>query len=142
MRQSFETNCIGPLLVVDEFAPLLKKSITTPRIVNVSSGAGSITRRLDGSPSVANFKSVAYRSTKAALNMITAEQVIEFGELGWKIFAYCPGFTISNLSSLNTTASGAKPTSEGASPLVDIINGKRDAEHGKFLNEKGDQYPW
>ena len=36
----------------------------------------------------------------------------------------------------------AKPTSEGVRPLVDIINGKRDAEHAKFLNEKGEQYPW
>ncbi|KAF7196898.1 Short-chain dehydrogenase/reductase tropE [Pseudocercospora fuligena] len=142
MRQSFETNCIGPVLVVDEFAPLLKKSITTPRIVNVSSGAGSITRRLDQSPSAAKFKAVAYRSTKAALNMITAEQVVEFGDSGFKIFAYCPGFTVSNLSSMNTTATGAKPTSEGVRPLVDIINGKRDAEHTKFLNEKGEQYPW
>jgi NAD(P)-dependent dehydrogenase (short-subunit alcohol dehydrogenase family) len=41
-EQCFRTNATGPQLMIDAFYPLLKKSITTPRIINVSSGAGSV----------------------------------------------------------------------------------------------------
>ena len=127
--------------MVEAFAPLLKKSIGTPRIINVTSGLGSIGRRLDPTASSYNASYVSYRASKAALNMITACQAVDYGAHGFKVFCYCPGFTVSNLSGQNTIANGAKPTSEGAAPMVDILNGKRDAEHAGYLHETG-QYPW
>jgi len=127
--------------MLESFAPLLKKSNGTPRVVNVSSGGGSITKRLDPTSTWYNIKSVQYRSSKAALNMVTACQVVEYGGLGFKVFAYCPGFTVSNLGPRNNVENGAKPTSEGAAPTVKILNGERDAEHGGFLHATG-QYPW
>ena len=75
------------------------------------------------------------------MNMITANQAVDYGKFGCKVFAFCPGFTVSNLSSQNKAEHGAKPTSEGAAPIVDILNGKRDGEHGAFLKIDG-QYPW
>lgn len=42
MQKSFETNVTGPAIMLEEFYPLLKKSITTPRIINHSSGAASM----------------------------------------------------------------------------------------------------
>jgi len=141
MSQCFQTNATGPLLMLESFAPLLKKSNGTPRVVNVSSGGGSITKRLDPTSVGYSIKGVPYRSSKSALNMITACQVVEFGELGFKVFAYCPGFTVSNLGPHNNAENGAKPTSEGAAPMVNILNGERDAEHGRFLHGTG-QYPW
>ena len=85
---------------------------------------------------------IQYRASKAALNMVTAVQSVEYGDqLEWKVFAFCPGFTVSNLSSRNKAENGAKPTSEGAEPIVRILKGERDAEAGKFLNATG-QYPW
>lgn len=47
MTAAFLTNATGPALIVEAFAPLLKKSNTTARIINVTSGAGSISLRLD-----------------------------------------------------------------------------------------------
>lgn len=82
--------------------------------------------------------------------MISAHQSVQYGgkgngvstvEPGFKVFAFCPGFTVSNLSEMNTTDKGAKPTSEGAAPMVNILNGERDSEHGGFLHDKG-QYNW
>ncbi len=73
--------------------------------------------------------------------MINACQAYEYGELGWKVFLFCPGFTVSNLGHKNNAENGAKPTSEGASPMVDILAGKRDAEHGGYLKDEG-QWPW
>jgi NAD(P)-dependent dehydrogenase (short-subunit alcohol dehydrogenase family) len=141
MSQCFQTNATGPLLMLESFAPLLKKSTGTPRVVNVSSGGGSITKRLDSTSPGYNIKSVQYRASKAALNMVTACQVVEYGEQGLKVFAFCPGFTVSNLGPHNNAENGAQPTSEGAAPIVKILNGERDAEHGGFLHKTG-QYPW
>lgn len=47
LTTTFKTNAIGPAITVEAFAPLLEKSSRTPRIINVSSRAGSIGRRLD-----------------------------------------------------------------------------------------------
>lgn len=141
MSQCFQTNATGPLLMLESFAPLLEKSNGTPRVVNVSSGAGSITMRLDPTSIGSNIKAVQYRSSKSALNMVTVCQVVEYGGLGFKVFAYCPGFTVSNLGPRNNAENGAKPTSEGAAPIVKILNGERDAEHGRLLHGTG-QYPW
>lgn len=73
--------------------------------------------------------------------MITACLAVEYGDLGIKAFAFCPGFTVSGLSELNTAANGAKPTAEGVRPLLGIIDGKRDAESGGFFREEG-TWPW
>ncbi|QIW99258.1 hypothetical protein AMS68_004776 [Peltaster fructicola] len=141
MAICFKTNATGPLLVVDAFAPLLKKAHGTPRIVNISTGQGSITKRLDPTAPGYKIKGVQYRASKAALNMVTACQVAEFGDEGFKIFSFCPGFTQSNLGPHNNAENGAKPTSEGAAPIVTILKGERDSEHAHFLHNTG-QYPW
>lgn len=142
MAQIFQTNATGPLLMVEAFAPLLKKSIGIPRIVNVTSGAGSIATRLDSKNKFYSLKATPYRVSKAALNMIMACQVADYRELGFKIFLFCPGFTVSKLGANNKAEFGAKPTSEGAAPIVRILNGERDAEDGKFLREADGEYPW
>jgi len=141
MTQIFQTNSTGPLLIVESFAPLLKNSTSTPRIINVSSGAASIARRLDPTSMGYGMKVTPYRVSKAALSMVTACQAVEFGEQGFKVFAYCPGYTVSNLGPYNKAELGAKPTSEGAAPMVELLNGGRDEEHGKFVHGAG-QYPW
>ncbi len=55
---AFQTNAIGPALVVEAFAPLLRKSEGIVRIVNVSSGAGSITLKTDESNPYRKMKTV------------------------------------------------------------------------------------
>lgn len=69
LAAAFRTNATGPAVVVEAFAPLLRKSTHTVRIVNVTSGAGSIALRLDPTNPYYDLKSVAYRASKAALNM-------------------------------------------------------------------------
>ena len=59
----------------------------------------------------------------------------------FKVFSYCPGFTISDLSPHNTETNGAQPTSEGARPMVAILDGEKDSYHGGFLHGKG-TYSW
>ncbi|MCJ1426985.1 hypothetical protein MMC29_004888 [Sticta canariensis] len=115
MREAFDTNATGPAVVTQIFAPLLQKS-SDPlrRIVNISSGAGSINRRLDPSSPIYKLQEVPPARIK--------------------VFAYDPGFTQSNLSAHNNAEHGAKLPSEAVMPLIDVLEGKRDDEAGKFLH--------
>ncbi|KAF2021439.1 putative short-chain dehydrogenase [Aaosphaeria arxii CBS 175.79] len=142
LNTSFDTNATGPWVIGETFLPLLKNS-TSPsrRVINISSGAGSINRRLDSSSPIYKMQEVQYRASKAALNMVTACQFVEFGEFGIKVFAYDPGFTVSNLGPYNTKEKGARSAEESVRPLVDVLEGKRDDEAGRFLHNTGD-YPW
>lgn len=139
MHASFDTNVVGPMRVAEVFAPLLQMSTYSlgPRIINVSSRAGSISRRLDKSNMIYDSHFVEYRTSKAAQNMLSVCQVWEYGKLGIKTFMFCPGFTESDLSPMAKVENGAKPVAEGARPIVDIIEGKRDGEEGKFLIDGG-----
>lgn len=132
MRRACSTNAIGPYLMGETFKPLLKKSTSTPRILNVSSGAASVEGRLKiGKKDV--LRTAPYCISKAALSMVMAFQATEPEIENLKAFCYCPGFTASTLGEANTIENGAKPTSVGAAPMVGIINGGRDAESGGFL---------
>jgi NAD(P)-dependent dehydrogenase (short-subunit alcohol dehydrogenase family) len=72
--------------------------------------------------------------------MVTACDWVEYGP-AIKVFAYCPGFTASNLSEQNRVEHGAKPTADAVKPLIDVLEGKRDDEAGLFLHDTG-IYPW
>ncbi len=106
----------------DYFAPLLRKAAGTPRIVDVTSGGGSIGLRLDRSHPTAALKATPYRISKAAMNMVAACQWFDLAEEGFKVFIYGPGYTESNLSSLNKVEMGAKPVAEGTAPIVAMLN--------------------
>ncbi|MCJ1437686.1 hypothetical protein MMC27_007073 [Xylographa pallens] len=142
MTECLITNAVGAQLMGDYFAPLLRKSAGTPRIVNVTSGAGSIGLRFDRSHPTALLKAVPYRVSKAAMNMVAACQWHEFGAEGFKVFIYGPGFTVSNLSALNKAEKGAKPTSVGTAPIVAMLNGERDEDDGKFVEYGQESFPW
>ena len=132
MLAAFRTNAIGPYLMSDAFKPLLKNSITTPRIINVSSGAASIAGRLTMGRQ-GPLRNMPYCASKTALGMVMAFQATEPEIETLKAFCYCPGFTASTLGPSNTVEKGAKPTSVGAKPMVGILNGARDEESGGFL---------
>jgi hypothetical protein len=73
--------------------------------------------------------------------MLTVCQAYEYGPKGWKIFAFCPGHTHSNFGPYSKVEFGAKPTRDGASPMMAILAGERDTEHGGYLKADG-QWPW
>lgn len=75
--------------------------------------------------------------------MITATQAVVYGKQGFKVFAFSPGFVVSNLGPQNTAENGAQDTSVGAAPMVRILNGERDGEvvRDGFLRAEG-QFPW
>lgn len=143
LQECFDNMAIGPAVLVDEFAPLLKKSkaAPSPRIVNVSTGLGSLTLRNEEN-AYSWVMSPEYRGPKAALNMLSSVQSVQYRGDGIKVFLYCPGFTESNLGEHNKKENGAQPTEEAVYPLIEIIEGARDAEAGKFMNHTRGEHPW
>ncbi|KAF2871210.1 hypothetical protein BDV95DRAFT_494952 [Massariosphaeria phaeospora] len=145
LRVAFDTNATGPAVLTATFAPLLQRAGAAPGarivIVNVSSGVGSIARRLDRTSPMYALQEVQYRASKTALSMVTACQFAEYEPRGWKVFAYDPGFTVSKLGPHNTAENGARVAGESVAPLVRLLEGARDAENGGFLHNTG-SWPW
>ncbi len=77
LRQTYETNVFGVFSVTKRFLPLLKKS-DAGRIVNMSSGLGSLAQNSNPEWKYGAIKPIAYNSSKAALNMMTVIFAAEF----------------------------------------------------------------
>ena len=97
MREIFETNTFGPAIVTENFTPLLLKS-ENARLIYVRSDLGSITNRSGTSIWYYKVPAVAYRMSKAALNMLA---VCNYAELkgkgkGVKVWAFNPGYVVTN----------------------------------------------
>ena len=132
--------------MVESFAPLLRKS-PNPRLINVTSSVGSITYRADPTHKSYKMDGMAYRVSKAALNMLTVCQAKEMKEWGGKVFAYDPGLVVTNLTGEENRealrARGAGNAEDSARGLLAIVEGRRDADAGGFLYGDGEgTHPW
>ncbi|KAH7159486.1 short-chain dehydrogenase [Dactylonectria estremocensis] len=143
LRTAFDTNVFGVMLVTNAMTPLLQAS-RSPKIINVSSEMGSITLKLDPTNPYHKMPGEVYRLTKAALNMLTACQHVALQEFGGTSWAYCPGYVITDLvgDRENRKSQGAESSETSAQGILEIVEGKRDGEVGKFVTKYGKQFPW
>ncbi|XP_065272744.1 uncharacterized protein LOC135888877, partial [Emys orbicularis] len=103
------TNTVGPLLVSQEFLPLLKKaaqqstqtglSCSKAAILNMSSTAGSIALVT----SWELLQEPSYRCSKAALNMLTKCQSLEYKDYGILCTSIHPGWVKTGMGTAATT---------------------------------------
>lgn len=147
LRETFETNLFGQVMVTEALEPLLKKS-ANPYIIYVSSEQGSVTSRLDPEYEYRNIRGDSYRMSKAALNMLAACHRFNFAEWGCKVLAFNPGWCVSNLTGEKgremRLKGGARDPKEPAAALADIVLGKRDADIEKngMVDLDGGVLPW
>ncbi len=131
----FEVNFFGPWRMIQEFLPALQRGLS-PRIVNVSSGAGS-----DADPEFGLKTSVmgpSYGVSKAALNALTVRSAAELRELGILINAVCPGFTATFPGGKQM---GARSVVDGAKSVVWAALIPDDGPSGGFFRD-GQRIPW
>jgi len=76
---------------------MLRKSAAA-RIVNVSSGLGSLTLNGDLAWQHVGVKFLAYSASKAALNMFTVQLAYELRDTGIKVNSADPGYTKTDLN--------------------------------------------
>lgn len=136
VRTTFETNFFGVLAVTQAFLPLVRKS-DAGRIVNLSSGLGSLTLNADPKWDFAAVKYLGYNGSKAALNMLTVQLAYELRDTPIKVNAINPGYTATDLNGNQGTQSVA----EGAEAAVRFSLLGADGPTGAFVNKDGDD-PW
>ncbi|HEX4534165.1 MAG TPA: SDR family NAD(P)-dependent oxidoreductase [Rhizomicrobium sp.] len=136
VRAIYDVNVFGVIAVTQAMIPLLRKS-SAARIVNVSSGVGSLARTLG--PGGAHLREIfgAYSISKAALNSITVGFAIELEKDGIKVNGACPGFTKTNLNNFQ----GTKTVEEGAREPVRLALLGPDGPTGTYSNDEG-PLPW
>jgi NAD(P)-dependent dehydrogenase (short-subunit alcohol dehydrogenase family) len=135
VRAIFETNVFGVIAVTQATLPLLRES-PAARIVNVSSGTGSLTRNSDPTnPHRAMYG--AYSWSKTALNAITIAFASDLEPAGIKVNAACPGFTATDLNNFE----GTRTVQQGAREPVRLALLGADGPTGTYSNEDG-PLPW
>ncbi|OJJ49135.1 hypothetical protein ASPZODRAFT_61151 [Penicilliopsis zonata CBS 506.65] len=142
-REAYEVNVFGAAQTTEAFRPLLEKS-TNPRIVFVSSHTGSLGLRVDRDnawyESLHRPLSPIYRSSKAALNMLTLHYAALFEDKGGKVNATCPNRTATGFMK-GLSVPGARPASESARNIVRLATLGKDGETGTNSDETGIM-PW
>ena len=136
VRRTFETNFFGTVAVTQALLPLVKKS-RAGRIVNVSSGLGSIALNADPNWDYAAVKLIGYNGSKAALNMFTVLLAAELKDSGIKVNAVNPGYTATDLNG----NSGHQSIEEGAAETVRMAQIPDDGPTGGFTSTEGVE-PW
>ncbi|MBV8863390.1 MAG: SDR family NAD(P)-dependent oxidoreductase, partial [Mycobacterium sp.] len=115
MRAVWETNVFGVLAVYQAMLPLLRES-SDARIVNVSSGVGSLTTNADPAFPYRSFYGPVYPASKAALNAITLAMMLELESTGIKVNLVSPGFTKTNLNGYE----GLESVEDGSREVVRV----------------------
>jgi NAD(P)-dependent dehydrogenase (short-subunit alcohol dehydrogenase family) len=127
VQEAIATNTFGPWRMCEAFVPLLRRS-QRGRIVNVSSGAGSIASMGDNTP--------AYSVSKAALNAFTRTLAAELKSAGILVNAVCPGWVATDMG-----GSGGRPVQDGAASVVWAVMLPDDGPTGGFFRD-GQPLPW
>jgi NAD(P)-dependent dehydrogenase (short-subunit alcohol dehydrogenase family) len=130
--EAVETNVAGVARVTRDFLPLLRKG-SSPRVVNISSGAGSISDKDD-------YAYYPYSVSKAALNMLTRAMAAEFRPDGIVVTAVSPGWVKTEMGGENAPLT----VDESAGSLYATITGLTMKDTSSFLDRDGSRsgYDW
>jgi len=125
-----EANTIGPMRVSEAFVEHVARS-DRKLIVTLTSGMGSLADNTSGG-------SIAYRSSKAAVNMVMRSLAIDLAPRGITCVVVNPGWVQTDMGGPHARIS---PT-ESVTKLRRLIETLRLVESGKFFNYDGREYPW
>ena len=126
IRETFNINAIGPVMLIKYLAD----SLHGTKIVNITSGMGSISRTTSGD--------LSYRMSKAALNMAGRNLHIEMKEHNTIIVQIHPGWVRTDMGGMNAAIS----TEESTKGIINSIENLTPNQSGTFFDYKGDQIPW
>jgi NAD(P)-dependent dehydrogenase (short-subunit alcohol dehydrogenase family) len=137
MRAVWDTNVFGVLAVYQAMLPLLREA-PHARIVNVSSGVGSLTTNSDPTFAHRSIFGPVYPASKTALNALTVAMSLELEPEGIKVNAVSPGFTKTNLNGY----AGTETVEEGAREAVRVALLGPDSPTGTFTRWENQVIPW
>jgi NAD(P)-dependent dehydrogenase (short-subunit alcohol dehydrogenase family) len=121
VREALETNLLGAWRTIQACLPLLRSS-EHARVVNVSSGAGSLAGMSGGTP--------AYSVSKTALNALTRILAAELRADRILVNAVCPGWVATDMGGM-----GGRPVAEGAASVMWAVLLPDDGPTGGFFRD-------
>lgn len=129
MLDLLSINTVGPLLVAQRMAPLLRPAA---RLVNITMPTRSIA-------SLTRTENHAFIASRFALNALTRMIAVEFADAGPIVVALWPGYLRTDM---NDCAEAATPLEEAIQGIVDLIERLGQADHGACLLPDGTHVPW
>jgi len=125
-----KVNSLAPLRMVERFVGQLRQG-EGKTILNISSVMGSIERNAAGG-------SYIYRSSKAALNMITKTLAVDLAESGFTVVSFHPGWVKTDMGGESAEITPA----ESVAGMRRVIAGLTTADNGRFINYNGEALQW
>jgi NAD(P)-dependent dehydrogenase (short-subunit alcohol dehydrogenase family) len=137
LRIVWDTNVFGVLSVYQAMVPILRDTPNS-RIVNVSSGAGSLTLNADPNFPYRQGFNATYAASKTALNGLTLAMAIELEPDGIPVNAVSPGYTKTKMNSF----AGTDTVEEGAAEAVRVALLGSKGPTGTFTHATLGAIPW
>ena len=128
--QQWMVNAVGQVLVAQKFLDLLKAG-TDPKIINITSEAGSIS-------TMNRFRGYYYFGSKAAMNMFSRSMAWDPDTAGIITIALHPGWVRTDMGGSNADLSAT----ESAEGTLKVIANLTSDDNGKFYTWDGKEYPW
>jgi NAD(P)-dependent dehydrogenase (short-subunit alcohol dehydrogenase family) len=125
-----DVNTMGPMRVIEGFTDQIARS-GRRLVVTITSGMGSIGDNTSGG-------SMAYRSSKAAVNMAMRSAAIDLAPQRITCVVVNPGWVKTDMGGPNATLT----PQESVTALRRFIEKLGPDRSGKFFHYDGSEYPW
>ena len=157
-NRTYDVNVSGTQVITAAFVPLLLAS-SSPRLLFLTSGLSTLQgahdslmpkigdeiRSTQGWPKQGLIVNLAYRTSKAALNMVMLAWHGILKVDGVKVWCVSPGFLATGLAGVGAEklkAWGAGEASLGGDIIQKVIEGERDNDVGKVVAQNGVVQAW
>jgi NAD(P)-dependent dehydrogenase (short-subunit alcohol dehydrogenase family) len=128
-RQTFEVNALAPLMVAQAFVDHVTRS-QERKLIAISSRLGSITHNDGGR--------YAYRASKTALNMEWKSLSQDLAGKGVICVVLHPGWVQTDMGGASATLT----IDQSVPAMVQVIEGLKPADNGRFLNYDRSEIAW
>jgi NAD(P)-dependent dehydrogenase (short-subunit alcohol dehydrogenase family) len=139
LLSTFNVNTVAPCMVSKAFRPLLKRAADKKQsdqqakaaVVNISSIMASMDNCTNGN-------ALAYKVSKAALNMVTRGLSAEFAGDGITVVSLHPGWVQTDMGGSRATLT----VDESVVGMIKVISLLENSQTGSFLCYDGSILPW
>jgi NAD(P)-dependent dehydrogenase (short-subunit alcohol dehydrogenase family) len=137
IKNVYATNVFGLIAVTQAFLPLLRRS-SEGRIVNLSSGLGSLTLHSDPSSYLYHLKNLAYNSSKSVVNQFTIHLAEALHGTPIKVNSVSPGWVKTDLGGPDAPMQAA----DGARIIIKAATLPDDGPTGSYFTHEMRVMPW
>jgi len=125
-----KVNAMGPVRVLEAFTDCIARS-ERRLVVTITSGMGSLADNTSGG-------SIAYRSSKAAVNMVMRCAAIDLAARRINCVLVNPGWVKTDMGGPSATLTPG----ESVAAMRQLIEKLGPGDSGKFYHYDGREYPW